>query len=145
MLIGIPRLISPQLMRLMMEMGHGDELAIADANFPAHAIARSCSSGEVVHSEGCGAAELLDAVLRLLPLDYAVPTPITCMAPPEGAEAPEIHGRFAQVLAARGCSSDALGFLPRFEFYDRAKTAYAVVITGESARFANLIIKKGVV
>ena len=69
MLIGIPRLMSPQLMRILMEMGHGDELVIADANFPSHAIARGGTPCEVVHGEGAGVVEWLDALLGLLPLD----------------------------------------------------------------------------
>lgn len=143
MLIGIPKLISPELMRILMEMGHGDELVIADANFPAYAIARSTASGEVARLDGAGCAQALNALLALLPIDYAVESPIIGMSAPDG-EAP-IHAAFKDVLASRGYGAEKLAFLPRFDFYARARSAYAVLATGETERFANLIIKKGVV
>lgn len=145
MLTGIPRIISPQLIRILMEMGHGDELVIADANFPIHSIAHDSISGEVAYCQGAGAAEFLDAVLKLMPLDYAVESPIIGMAVPEGVEPPPIHDEFRAILSAHGYAADKLSFLPRFDFYDRARRSYAVLATGETARFANIIIKKGVV
>jgi L-fucose mutarotase len=145
MLIGIPPIISPQLLRILMEMGHGDELVIADANFPAHSIAKSTVYGEAAYCQGTGVAELLDAILTLMPLDYAVNAPVVGMAVPAGVEAPPIHGEFERALAAHGYDANKLCFLPRFDFYDRARRGYAVVASGETARFANLIVKKGVI
>lgn len=145
MLLGIPKIISPQLMRILMEMGHGDELVIADANFPIHSIASTTVSREVVYSQGCGAVELLDAILQLMPLDYAVDKPVVGMSVPAGVEPPPIHDAFRQTLVDHGYAPEKLDFLPRFDFYDRARKSYAVLASGETARFANLILKKGVV
>lgn len=145
MLLGIPKIISPQLIKIIMEMGHGDEIVIADANFPAASIAKETCSGEIVYSQGVGTVEFLDAILKLMPLDYAVESPVVCMAAPKDVETPEIHGRFKQILNSHGYSDDKIDFVPRFDFYDRAKKSYAVVSTGEGARFANIIIKKGVI
>lgn len=145
MLIGIPKIISPQLLRILMEMGHGDELVIADANFPIHSIAKGTTSQEVAYCHGSGVAELLDAILTLMPLDYAVDAPAVGMAVPQGIEVPTIHAEFQRILNAHGYASERLSFLPRFDFYDRARKGYAVLASGETARFANLILKKGVV
>ncbi len=145
MLYGIPKILSPQLVRILMEMGHGDELVLADANFPIHSIAKSTVTGEVAYSQGCGAVELLDAILKLMPLDYAVEQPVCGMAVREGMDTPPIHGEFAQVMKKHGYQAEQIAFLPRFDFYDRAKQSYAVVASGETARFANIIVKKGVV
>lgn len=145
MLLGIPRVISSQLIRILMEMGHGDELVIADANFPAHAIAKDTVTQEVVSCPGVGTPELVDAVLKLMPLDYATDRPVTGMAVPAGQDTPPIHGRYADILTAHGYSVEKMEFLPRFDFYDRACKSYAIVLTGETARFANVIIKKGVI
>lgn len=145
MLMGIPSVISSQLIRILMEMGHGDELVIADANFPAHTIAKETTTQEVVLCPGVGVPVLLDAILKLMPLDYAVTQPVTCMAVPAGQPTPPIHGRYTEILAAHGYSVEKMEFLPRFDFYDRARKSYAIVLTGETARFANVIIKKGVV
>jgi len=142
MLIGIPRILSPELMAVLMKMGHGDELVIADANFPAHSTARA-ARGHVVRADGAGVAELLDAILALFPLDYAVPAPVLGMAGPDGPVA--VHGAFGGVLARHGHGPDKMELLSKDDFYRRAARSYAVLASGEEARFANLIIKKGVV
>lgn len=142
MLTGIPKIISPQLIKILMEMGHGDEIVIADANFPAASVAKETCTGECIYSPGAGTPEFLDALLKLMPLDYAVDCPVTGMAQPEDSDVPEIHERFKEILASYGYAEDRISFVPRFDFYSRAKKSYAVVSTGESARFANLIIKK---
>ena len=142
MLIGIPRILSPNLMAVMMEMGHGDELVIADMNFPACSIARA-AGGQVIRADGACAAEMLDAILTLMPLDYAVQSPVAGMIKPDGP-AP-IHDEFRKVLAQRGYGPEKMEFMSKADFYARAGRTYAVVATGESARFANLIIKKGVI
>lgn len=99
----------------------------------------------MAYCEGSGVVELMEAILELMPLDYAVETPAIGMAVPENAEKPAIHEKFKAVLEAHGYAADRLCFLPRFDFYDRARKSYAVVASGETARFANLILKKGVV
>ena len=142
MLIGIPHIVSPGLLAVLMEMGHGDELVIADANFPAHSMARA-AHGRVVRADGSGVAELLDAILTLFPLDYAVRAPIFGMEGPEGP--PAIHGALREVLARHGYGPDKMELLCKADFYERAAHSYAVLASGEPARFANLIIKKGVV
>ena len=144
MLMGIPQVISPQLLRILMEMGHGDELVIGDGNFPAHSIASTCTPGEVAHCPGCGVVQLLDAILKLMPLDYSVETPVLGMAAPEDQKAP-IHKELEKTLETHGYGADRLCYLPRFDFYNRAAKGYAVLASGEGERFANLIIKKGVV
>ena len=142
MLIGIPRILSPELMVILMEMGHGDELVIGDANFPAHAIAR-VAGGRVVRADAAGMVELLDAILTLMPLDYAVRAPVLGMTGPDVA--PPIHAEFRKTLERRGYGPDKMELLSKPDFYERATHAYAVLATGEPARFANLIVKKGVV
>ena len=142
MLIGIPRVLSPGLVAVMMEMGHGDELVVGDANFPAYSIARAVRS-QVIRADGVGVVEMLDAVLQLMPLDYAVNDPVVGMFKPDG-QVP-IHDEFRQVLALRGYGSEKMKLISKADFYARAGLTYAVVVTGESARFANLIIKKGVI
>ena len=142
MLIGIPRIVSPELMAVLMEMGHGDELVIADANFPAFSIARA-ARGPVVRAGGVGVAELLDAILSLFPLDCAVRAPVLGMAGPDGPLA--IHDAFRDVLARHGYGPDKMELQSKADFYARAARGYAVLASGEPVRFANLIIKKGVV
>jgi len=142
MLIGLPRILSPELMLVLMEMGHGDELVIGDANFPAHSIARA-AGGRVVHIDAAGIVELLDAILTLLPLDYAVRAPVLGMAWQDAQ--PAIHDEFRRVLTRRGYEPDRMELLSKADFYERAKHGYAVLASGEPARFANLILRKGVI
>ena len=142
MLIGIPRILSPGLMVVLMEMGHGDELVIGDANFPAYSISRA-SGGRVVRADGLGVAELLDAILTLMPLDCAAPSPIAGMAGPNGPLT--IHGAFRGVLAHHGYDPNEMELMSKADFYARAAQSYAVVMSGELTRYANLILKKGVV
>ena len=138
MLKGIPSIISPELLKILMEMGHGDEICIADGNFPGASHAQ-----RLVRADGHGVPELLEAILKLFPLDtYAQPLYIMQKTPGDTVETP-IWDTFAEIAAPY---SDAkLEQIERFEFYERAKKCYAVIMTGESALYANLIIKKGVV
>ncbi len=145
MLYGIPRILSPKMVSILMEMGHGDEIVLADANFPACSIAASCTSGEAIYCQGIGVPELLDAILTLMPLDYVVESPVVGMAVQSGVDAPPIHSRFKAILADHDYPAGRLTFIPRFDFYDRARRAYAVFATGESSGFANLILKKGTI
>lgn len=141
MLLGIPPIFSPDLFAILMEMGHGDEIVLADANFPSASIAR-----RLVRSDGHPIVPLLDAILRFLPLDRYVREPVLCMAVVPGDETrPTIWEDYRRVLAERAAPVPELAFLERFEFYERAKQAFAVVATGERALYANIILKKGVV
>jgi L-fucose mutarotase len=141
MLKGIAKLISPELMMILMKMGHGDELVLADGNFPSDSHAQ-----RLVRADGLGAPALLKAVLPLFPLDTFVDDPVFVMCPVDatGGE-PEIWDDFRRLLAVDAEAPVDLKPLERFEFYDRARKAYAIVATGESALYANLILKKGVV
>lgn len=140
MLIGIPSILSPELLKILMEMGHGDELVIADGNFPA-----ASSAQRLVRADGHGVPEILDAILKLYPLDTYVDAPVSLMEVVAGdtVPTPEIWGTYKEIVSKH---SDAkIEHLERFEFYEKAKTAYAIVATGESAIYANVIIKKGIV
>ena len=138
MLKGIPSIISPELLKILMEMGHGDELVIADGNFPSNRIGQ-----RVVRLDGHNVPEIMEAILKLYPLDtYAVPVALMAKVPGDTVETP-IWDTYAEIT---GKYTDAKPeFLERYEFYERAKQAYAVVYTGESALYANVILKKGVV
>ena len=140
MLIGIPSILSPELLKILMEMGHGDELVIADGNFPA-----ASSAQRLVRADGHGVPEILDAILKLYPLDTYVDAPVSLMEVVAGdtVPTPAIWGTYKEIVSKH---SDAkIEHLERFEFYEKAKTAYAIVATGESAIYANVIIKKGIV
>lgn len=138
MLLGIPKIISPSLLKILAEMGHGDELCIADGNFPGASKAR-----ELIRADGHGAAELLSAVLELFPLDtYAQPVYLMEKVPGDKTGTP-IWDEFKKIIAPR--SPAPLAFLERNMFYERAEKCYAVLQSGESALYANIIIKKGVV
>ena len=141
MLKGIPARISPELMYTLMKMGHGDELVLADGNFPADSIAR-----RIVRADGLGVPEVLEAVLQFFPLDPYVDAAAFVMQPvPGDPPKPPIWKKFKQLLDAAEGKSVELKQVERFAFYEQAKQAYAVVATSETALYANLILKKGVV
>jgi L-fucose mutarotase len=141
MLKGISKLISPELIKILMEMGHGDEIVIADGNFPA-----ASHAARLVRADGHGIPELLEAVLQLLPLDTYSEHPVSLMAVVLGdpVETPiwEVYQSIVDVSAERSISIEQV---ERFAFYERAKQAYAVVATGEGALYANIILRKGVI
>jgi L-fucose mutarotase len=124
-----------------MEMGHGDEIVIADGNFPAASIAR-----RLVRADGHGIPPILGAVLKLFPLDIYVPKPVALMqlVPGDTVKTP-IWDDYRCILMDSGEKFTDFEFVERFAFYDRARAAYAVVATGEAALYANIILKKGVV
>ncbi len=136
MLKGLHPAISPPLLAVLAEMGHGDELAIVDANFPAAANAR-----RLVHAAGLGSPLVLEAVLTLLPLDAFVPAPAAIMTPPEGR--PPIAGEFQRLLDAAEGSAVSIEDVERFAFYARTAAAFAVVATGESRWWGNILLRKG--
>ncbi len=140
MLKGIPQILSPELLKILMEMGHGDEIVIADGNFPAAAIAR-----RLVRSDGNRIPELLNAILSFFPLDKYVPKPVALMQlVPGETYKPEIWETYRSICKKQEFFTD-FEHLERFAFYERAKKAYAVIATGETALYANIILKKGVV
>jgi L-fucose mutarotase len=125
----------------LMKMGHGDELVLADGNFPADSIAH-----RIVRADGLSVPDVLEAVLRFFPLDsYADAAAFVMQPVPGDPPLPPIWERFQQLLEAGEGESVELKLVERFAFYEQAKKAYAVVATSETALYANLILKKGVV
>lgn len=144
MLKGIPKILSPQLLKVLCEMGHSDRIVLGDGNFPAESMGKNAV---VIRCDGHGVPELLDAILQVFPLDGYVQHPVRLMAVMEGdtVETP-IWAEYEAIVQkhdARGGA--AIGQIERFAFYEEAKTAYAVVATGESALYANIMLQKGVV
>ncbi|MGN0674848.1 MAG: L-fucose mutarotase [Oscillospiraceae bacterium] len=141
MLKNIPKILSPELIKTLMEMGHGDEIVIADGNFPAETIGR-----RVVRCDGHGVTELLDAIMQLFPLDTYTDKPVMLMeVVPGDPVVPTIWDEYKAVINKYEPENCKIEMIERFAFYERAKTAYAVVATGEEAIYANIILKKGVV
>ncbi len=142
MLKGIPAIISPELLKILDEMGHGDDLVIGDSNFPAASNAK-----RLVRADGHGVPELLDAILSLFPLDTFVEKPVSLMQVVKGdPTVPEIQERIRQVVRNHDPRGDhAVTSIERFEFYEKARQAYAIVATTEPAAYGCLIIKKGVI
>ena len=142
MLKGIPAILSPELLKILMEMGHGDTIVIGDGNFPAASLARD---SRLVRLDGHGVPEVLDAILKLFPLDSYVEAPVSLMEvmPGDPVETP-IWATYARIVEKRAPGAK-IGHIERFEFYDTAKKAYAIIATGETALYANVILQKGVV
>lgn len=142
MLKGIPKIVSPELIKVLCEMGHGDEIVIADGNFPSENFGQ-----RVIRADGISGAEMLDACLQLIPLDtYSDPNFILMelMDCDKGRINPVIWEEYKKV-AEKHDKNLKVGNIDRFEFYERAKNAYAVIATGEAAVYANIILKKGVI
>lgn len=141
MLKNIPSILNPQLLKILMEMGHGDEIVIADGNFPAASIAQ-----RLIRMDGHDIPPILNAVLRLFPLDPYVERPVSLMqvVPGDDVKTP-IWDEYRKIIKTSGEPFKEFEMVERFAFYERAKTAYAVIATGESALYANIILKKGVV
>ncbi len=141
MLKNIPPILSPELLKILMEMGHGDEIVIADGNFPAASTAR-----RLVRCDGHNVPEILDAILKLFPLDSYVDAPATLMQVTKGdpVETP-IWDTYREIINRYEAKANKISPIERFAFYEKAKDAYAVIATGEKALYANIILKKGVV
>ncbi len=141
MLKNIPGILSPELLKVLMEMGHGDELVIADGNFPAASIAKN-----LVRLDGHGVPEILEAILKFFPLDHYVEKPVSLMQLVPGDNVkPEIWESYRKIIKNEYERFTEFEFIERFAFYERAKKAYAVIATSESALYANVVLKKGVV
>ena len=143
MLKGVPAIIPPELLKILSEMGHGDEITIGDANFPGASL-----SNNVVRMDGHGVPEILDAILELIPLDQYVEQPAALMqvVPGDTTQTP-IWETYKQILSKHETRGAAcLEEVERFAFYDRVKEkSYAVIMSGEKATYANIILKKGVI
>lgn len=144
MLKGINTIIPPVLLKVLCEMGHGDTIVIADGNFPSESVG---ANAQVIRMDGHGVPEILDAVLSLIPLDQYVEKPICLMDRVKGDNADvSIWNKYDDILKKHeGKGLEQVNMLERFEFYDEAKKAYAVIATSERSQYANVILKKGCV
>lgn len=146
MLKGIPAILSPELLKVLCEMGHSDRLVIADGNFPTESMGKNCIT---IRMDGHGVPEILDAILQVFPLDTYVEKPVNLMElmPNDvGRVATPIWDTYKEIVAKyddRG--ADAVGNIERFAFYDEAKEVYCIIATGETAIYANVMLQKGVV
>lgn len=140
MLKNIPKILSPELLKILCEMGHGDEIVIGDGNFPAASNARN-----LVRADGISGAAMLDAVLAVIPLDQYDSNNFVLMAKVEGDNADtSLWDEYEKILKAHEPSA-VVSFEERFAYYERARKAYAVIATGEERPYANIILKKGCV
>ncbi|MEI9960526.1 MAG: L-fucose mutarotase [Limisphaerales bacterium] len=139
MLKGIAPCISPELLKVLAEMGHGDEIVLADAHFPGHSM-----NARVLRADGLGVATLLNGILPLFELDsYA--EPLVMMAPVTGDQLdPTVESNYMATIRRHVPQAKFPTRIERFAFYERARKAFAVVVTGETAKYGNLILKKGV-
>ena len=144
MLKGIPAILSPELLKVLCEMGHSDRLVIADGNFPAESMGKAA---KVIRMDGHGVPELLDAILQVFPLDTYAEQPVSLMEvmPGDNVETP-IWNVYQEIIEKReGFGPEVIGHRERFAFYEEAKKAYAIIATGETALYANVMLQKGVV
>ena len=141
MLKNISPIISPMLLKVLCEMGHGDEIVLADANFPSESIAHN---NQIIRADGIGVLDLLNAILPLFPLDQYDDENFIVMQVVDGDPIPEIWDDFKNIIDKHEpeCS---MTFIDRFDYYERSKKAYAVIATGEKAQYANVLLKKGVI
>ncbi len=144
MLKGIPKILPPELLKALCEMGHADRMVISDGNFPAHSVGKNSI---VIRMDGHGVPEVLEAILQLFPLDTYTETPVGLMevVPGDPVETPiwDTYYDIVSKFDARGKA--AFEYIERFKFYEEAKDAYLIVVTGESALYANVMLQKGVV
>lgn len=144
MLKNIPSLISPDLLKYLAEMGHSDRLVICDGNFPVHSIGKDAN---IVRIDGKGVVEVLDAVLKLIPLDGYVDTGVYLMEKVKGddVETPIWNDIKEVVKKYDSRGEDTIGHIERLKFYDEAKNAYLLIATSEKALYANVILQKGII
>ena len=145
MLKNIPSILSPELLKVLCEMGHSDRICIGDGNFPGSAMAKA-ENAVFLRADGHGVPELLDAILQVIPLDAYVDTPVMLMEKMDCDK--DLHipvwDEYKQIVAKhdeRGAS--AVGAYERFEFYEQAKKCYCIIQTGETAIYAHVIVQKG--
>ncbi len=140
MLKGIPSILSPELLKILMEMGHGDTLVIADGNFPSASMAK-----RLVRLDGHGTTPVLDAILTLFPLDAYVKAPVKLMQVVPGDPVKTPIWDDYRGLVNLHSPGTAIEEVERFAFYDLARQAYSIIQTGETALYANVLLQKGVV
>ncbi len=141
MLKKIPSIISPDLLKILMEMGHGDTIVIADGNFPSSSCAK-----RLVRLDGHNVPEILEAILELFPLDTYSEKPVKLMRiVPGDTVNPTIWNTYETIIKKDFKPFDSFDFVERFKFYEESKKAYAVIATSEKALYANIILTKGVV
>ncbi len=141
MLIGIAPCISPRLLSILASMGHGDELVLADAFFPGNGVNR-----RVVRADGIRIPALLDGILSLMNLDAYSDSPLAMMAPVPGDYLDlDVEKAYRAAVDRHWPGTPDIVRLERFAFYERAKRAFAVVMTGETVKYGNIILKKGVI
>jgi L-fucose mutarotase len=141
MLIGIAPVISPELLDALFRMGHGDEIVLADAFFPGDSV-----NTRVLRADGIKIPALLDGILSLINLDSYVPSPAAMMAPVPGDTLDEsVEKSYRAVIDKHWPDTPAIERVERFAFYERAKKAFAVLMTGETSKYGNIILKKGVI
>ena len=140
MLKNTPKIISPELLKVLCEMGHGDEIVIADGNFPAASYAKN-----LIRADGIGTARILDAILQLFPLDQYDKNNFVLMQKCEGDHADVSLWEEYKTILKKYEPDAVVSFEGRFDYYERAKRAYAIIATGEEKQYANIILKKGCV
>ncbi len=144
MLKGIPKIISPELLKVLCEMGHSDRIVIADGNFPVESIGKNA---KIIRCDGQGTYEVLKAILKLFPLDCGIEKPVTLMqvTPGENIRTPIWEDYKNAIYEYYDNAGDLVGEIERFAFYEEAKTAYAIIATSEEALYANIMLQKGVI
>ena len=144
MLKGIPKILSPELLKVLCEMGHGDRILLADGNFPSESTGENA---KVIRCDGHGVPELLDAILRLMPLDRSTEKPVRLMEVSAGeAVETSIWNTYGTILSSHDERGDKImETMERYAFYEASRSCYAIVVTGESALYANIMLQKGVV
>ena len=140
MLIGISALLSPELLATLYRMGHGDEIVLADAHFPGESV-----NPNVLRADGLRVPELLDAILPLFMLDTYVDSPVSMMAAVSGDTLdPTVEASYRAKIDRHWPETPLIARVERFAFYEQARKAFVVVMTGETAKYGNIILKKGV-
>lgn len=140
MLKGIPEIISPELIKVLMEMGHGDKLVIADGNFPAY----RCGE-KIIRCDGVAITEILDAILHLFPLDLKVQKPVTLMKINADEVQPKVWELYKIIISKNHKVEYEFDYIDRFEFYKKAKESYAIIATTDTSFKGNIILEKGIV
>ena len=140
MVIGISPLLSPELLATLCRMGHGDEIVLADAHFPGESV-----NANVVRADGLRVPELLDAILPLFALDAYIDSPVFMMdAAPGDTLDPAVETSYRTMIDKHWPETPPIARVERFAFYEQARNAFVVVMTGETAKYGNIILKKGV-
>ncbi|SCU43876.1 D-ribose pyranase [Mammaliicoccus lentus] len=135
MLNKIPKILSPDIVKTLMEMGHGDTLLLADANYPAQTYGK-----RVVRADGLKIPELLSAILELMPIDDYVEKPVKLMSPVEGDREPIIWEKYKSLISA-----EDINYLERFDFYKASKECHVIIQTGETAVYGNIMLTKAII